>query len=66
MESEITACPRLCESLIMEVVLRAPAGLPAVPAGRGAGASCSPDCREWDSAQEAADTSLHDPVLQPA
>ena len=46
--------------------LRAAADLPEVPAGRVAGASCSPGCRVLDSVQEAADTPLHDPVLQPA
>lgn len=48
------------------MVLRAPAGLPEVPAGRGAAASCFPDCRVLDYAQEAAGTPPHDPVLQPA
>lgn len=51
---------------VSEVVLRAAADLPEVPAGRVAEASCSPGCRVLDSAQEAADTPLHDPVLQPA
>lgn len=48
------------------MVLRAPADLPAVPAGRVAGASCSPGSRVLDRAPEAADTPPHDPVLQPA
>lgn len=52
--------------VVTEVVLRAAADLPAVPAGRVAGASCSPGCRVLGSAQEAADTLLYDPVLQPA
>lgn len=52
--------------VVTEEVLRAPADLPAVPAGRVAGASCSPGCRVQDCAPEAADTPLHDPVLQPA
>lgn len=53
-------------SVVIEVVLRAAADLPEVPAGRVAGASCSPGCRVLDSVQEVADTPLHDPVLQPA
>lgn len=52
-------------SVVIEAVLRAAADLPEVPAGRVAGASCSPGCRVLDSVQEAADTPLHDPVLQP-
>ncbi len=53
-------------TVVTEEVLRAPADLPAVPAGGVAGASCSPGCRAQDSAPEAADTPLHDLVLQPA
>ncbi len=47
-------------------VLRAPADLPVVPAGGGAGASCSSGCRVLDSDAGAADTPPDDPVLQPA
>lgn len=47
-------------------VLTAPADLAVVPAGREAGASCSPGCRALDSAPEAAHIPLRDPALQPA
>lgn len=53
-------------SVVTVVVLRAPADLPVVPAGKGAGASCSPGCRVLDGAPEAADRPPDDPVLQPA
>lgn len=52
-------------SVIIEGVLRAPVGLPAVPAGREAASSCSPGCRVLGIAREAVDTPLHAPVLQP-
>lgn len=61
-----TACPRCSVSAINTVVLRTPVGLPAVPAGRVADASCSSGCRVMGTAQQAADRLLHDPVLQPA
>lgn len=52
--------------IVTDVVSAALADVPSVPAGEGAGASCLPDCRELDSAQEAADTRLRDRTLQPA
>lgn len=57
---------RYSVSVVMVVALRAPADLPVVPAGRGAGASCSSGCRVLDSDAGAADTPPDDPVLQPA
>lgn len=60
-----TAWPRCSVFAVNMVVLRAPAGLPAVPAGRVAGASCSPGYGVPGTAQQAADRPLHDPVLQP-
>lgn len=52
--------------VVTEVVLTAPADRPSVLAGKVAVASCLPGCRVLDSAPEAADTRLHDHVLQPA
>lgn len=61
-----TACLRFSASAINRGVLRAPAGLPAVPAGRVAGASCSSGCGVLGSAQQGADRPLRGPLLQPA
>lgn len=61
-----TACLRFSASAINRGGLRAPAGLPAVPAGRVAGASCSSGCGVLGSAQQGADRPLCGPLLQPA
>lgn len=53
------------ETMVTREVLITPADPLAEPPGRVAGLSCSLGCRVQDSAEEAADTHSHAPVLQP-